>query len=241
MNIKSIAIHIDFDSGYTDPFRVDFNLRTRFINHFISSRIRKRRISTDGSFNMISVVPTIDIKHKCRIVGDKALQVRIDFDKEEYERLDEFGKNGYCLALLDKGYRIADNYKKIPLPDLLQISEELKECEYKNEWLHKKKTFKQPLIQVLLTCCFTPRYFQLIIRVIDISSKADLISGVVIRTLPDEVHFAPLFKDIIVDGQYLIITEFQGRPKFKFLLSDIYDHNFHFEVTDVGLVYRPLL
>lgn len=242
MKLRYIALFIDTDSGYKDPFRDNFNLNSRFVSNYLSIQVRKLKFETDGTFHMLGVSPSLEIKHICRIVGEKALQTRIFFDRSAYDQMNEFEKYEYYLQLLEDGYRICAQHKNIPFEQLLKLHQDFKANGYKNEWQHKKKRFKEHGIEVALNCFFTSFDFRLAITVTDIKSKTELVSGIVIRTLPDEVCFDSLFKDlIIVDNEELIITEFQNRPKFKFLLSDILNGKFSFEIINVGLEYKPYL
>ncbi len=239
MNIRYIALYMDYDSGYKDPFRDNFNLSSRFISNFLSVQVRKLNLPTDGSFNMISVAPSLNIQHICRIVGEKSLKARISFNKENYEIMEEIERYEYYLKLLEDGYKVCTQYKEIPLEYLLNLHQVFRDNGYKNEWIHKKKRFKNYGLEVILKCFFTSYDFQLEIFVNDINNKKERVSGTVIRTLPDEVCFDSLFKDIIIDNDELIITEYQDRPKFKFLLSDILNGKFSFEITDAGVKYSP--
>lgn len=189
---------------------------------------------------MISVVPSIDITHQCRIVGDKALQARVSFNKENYEIMGELERNEYRLQLLEEGYQLCKQHRKIPLEALLNLHNQFREESYKNEWLHKRKKFKEYGIEVVLKCYYSSYDFKLVITVKHIGNKNDLISGVVIKTLPDEVYFDCLFKDVIIENNELIITEYQDRPKFTFLLKDIYNGNFNFKALDAGIEYHQI-
>lgn len=240
MNLRYIALYLDYDAGFKDPFRDNFNLSSRFISNFLSVQIRKLKIQTDGAFNMISVAPSMEAKHIFRIVGEKSLQARIAFDKVKYEQMTELERYEYYLQLLEEGYRICAQHKVVPLEQLLNLHQQFRGNNYKNEWLHKTKKFKEHSIEVSLNCFFTSLDFQLVMTVCDITSKKELVSGTIIKTLPDEVCFDSLFKDVIIEQNELIITEYQDRPKFKFLLSDIFKGKLSFEVLNVGLEYKPL-
>lgn len=240
MNLRYIVIYMDYDSGFKDPFRDKFNLESRFISNYLSVQIRKLRIKTDGTFNMISIALSNEMTQQCRIVGEKSLQARIFFDKEKYTKLSIFEKFNYCLQLLEEGYKVCALNKQIPLEQLTLLHKQLMDNDYKNEWLHKKRRFKEHGIEVSLNCIFSSTDFQLKVNVNDINTKSELVSGTLIKTLPDELCFEKLFKDVIIEGNELIITEYQNRPKFKFKLSDLFDNNFSFEATDVGLEYKPL-
>lgn len=241
MNLRYIALYIDYDSGYKDPFRDNFNLNARFVSNYLSVQIRKLKIQTDGTFNMISVAPSKDIKHVCRIVGEKSLQTRITFEEDKYEQMTEFERYEYYLQLLEEGYGICAQYKEIPLEQLIYLHQKFRDNNYKNEWLHKKKKFKEHGIEVVLNCVFTSSDFRLVITILDIKTQRELTTGTIIRTLPDEVCFEKLFKDVIIEDNELIITEYQDRPKFKFSLKDIFEGKLSFEVLEVGLEYKPLV
>lgn len=240
MKLRYIALHMNDSSGYQDPFRDNFNLHSRFISNYMSVQVRKLKYDTDDSFNMISVIPSIFIDTPCRIVADKVLRAKMLFNKEKYELMDEFTKYEYYLQLLEEGYHICSQCKSIPLDELLLLHAQFRNGGYKNEWLHKKKRFKEYNIEISLMCYFTSENFQLKISVINFKTKEELISGVVIKTLPDEVCYQPLFKDIIIQDGHLAITEFQDREKFVFNLSDVFNKNFRFKVKDVGLKYVPI-
>lgn len=75
--------------------------------------------------------------------------------------------------------------------------------------------------------------------VVDINSKTELTSGTVIRTLPDEVCYDSLFKDIVIENDSLSITDFLDRPKFTFSLMDLHASKFSFQIIENGLKYVP--
>lgn len=82
----------------------------------------------------------------------------------------------------------------------------------KNEWIHKKKRFKDTDLEVVLHCEFTSNYFQLITIVSQISIKEKLAEGITLRTEPDEVLFDKMLKDILVDDKSIIITDASDSP-----------------------------
>jgi hypothetical protein len=239
MKLRYIALYIDYGSGYDHLFRDNFNLNSRFISNYLSVQVGKLKFNTDGSFNMIAIEPRKDIRNVCRIVGEKALKVEVLFDKIAYEKMIETERYEYYLKLLEEGYKVCDQHKKIPFEQLLKIHQNFRDNGYKNEWLHKKKKFKEHGIEVALNCFFTTIDFQLRMKVYDLKSKTELVSDTVIRTLPNEVCFAHFFKDIIIENNELIITEFQDRPKIKFFLTDILKGRFSFKITNEGVEYKP--
>lgn len=237
MNLRYISLHMGFDSGYSETIRKKFNLHSRFVSNFLSVQIRKLKFKTDGSFNIIGVSPSLNIRHVCRIVGDDALQARVTFNKESYDQMEDTKQYEYYLRLLEDGYKICSQYKEIPMQYLLDLHQRFRENGYKNEWLHKKKKFKEQGIEVKLECSFTSIDFKLQITVNNIIDKEQLITGTIIRTLPDEVYFEKEFKDILIEKKNLIVTDFYDRPRVKLLLTDIFNKHFRFELQGDGLEY----
>lgn len=237
MQLRYITLFIDYGSGFMDPFRDQFNLHSRFVSNYLSIQVRKLKIKTDGTFNLIGISPSLNIKHICRIVGEKSLQVRIEFDRRYYERLSKQNKYEYYLQLLEEGYRISTQFKEIPVDTLLLLHQKFREGGYKNEWVHKAKRFKEYNIHVVLSCFFTSVDFQLVISIHDLKTKELLVAGTVIRTLPDEIHFQKNFKDVKIEKEELIITDFLDRPRVALKLTDIYKKEFRFSLLGKGLEY----
>lgn len=240
MFLRYISLHIDFDSGYDDLFKDKFNLDSRFISNYLSQHIRKLKIQTDGDYNMISVVPSKVIKDECRIVGEKALQTRILFNTLKDLDINNINRFDIYLKLLEEGYKTVLKYKNIPLDYLFDLHNKFRASGFKNEWIYKTKKFKELNIVITLKCEFGSDDFKLWILINELSKNSELISGIVIRTLPHEICFQDLFKDVIVDNESIFITDYVNRPKFKLRLEDIMKKVFSFEIIDNGLNYIPL-
>ena len=240
MNLWYISLHLDYEEAYPDPFVANVNLRSSFISNYLSIKARRLRFKTDNTFNMISVCPTLHSQNVgCKVWSNNVLKVRVLFDKKKYLGLNEKQRNEYSLELLEEGFRYCKKEKNIPLDALLQLLDDFRNSGYKNEWLHKKKRFRERGIEVILNCKFTPLDFRLVMTVNELKEKKELVSGTIIRTLPDEVHFSPLFKDLYIEGEYLVITEYSDRPKLKFALDDIINGKLKPEIFDAGLKYTP--
>jgi hypothetical protein len=240
MYLKNIELFMSFDSGYKDPFRNSFNLEANFINDYISRNVRALKLETDGTYNMIHVEPSVDGIGSFSIKGEKSLNVKVKFNKDYYLSQNDNQRNDYCLDLLYQGYKIVTKFKAIDIGELLEISDEFKSKEFTNNWRFKKKRFKDYNLDVELICEFSKSSFKLRIIVVDTIKEKTLLNNILIKTLPDRVCFMPLFKEIIIDNDKLIITEFQNRPKFIFKLNDIFEKKFIYDIAEVGLAYKRL-
>lgn len=216
MNLWYISLWLSQDSGFDYSFCNEFNFHTRFINHYLSIQVRKpqNRFKTDGTFSMLSIEPTILKDRKpWQIKAVDALCVRINFDVNRYKNIKGSADCTYYLDLLRQGFFVAAEVKEIPLNGLNHLLEEFSMSGCRNEWNHKKKRFKEIDVEVSLDCFFTTNYFKLVATISKISSKQILVSGTIISTRPDEVFFQKMFKDIVLEGTRLIVTDASDWPR----------------------------
>lgn len=232
MNLRYIALGLDYDTyiNSNNELRYQFQLHTWFISNYFSKKIRKYRFDTKGVFNMISIALLPENKMKpTRITSGDVLETYLTFDQKRYEQIKGTEDYSYYLELLEQGFIKASKFKSIPLDTLLKLIEEFKQGGYKNEWLHKKKRFKEEDLEVILTCEFTTNYFQLIATINQISTKKELARGAVIRTEPDEVLFDKMFKDIYIDDN-IIITDSSDSPRIIIDKGKIFAEKLDFEI-----------
>ncbi|WP_437918749.1 hypothetical protein [Sphingobacterium sp. LRF_L2] len=237
MKIRYIALHINNESQIDTKFALKFNLRYRFISNFLSREIRKYNLESSDSFNMISIVSSLDkVKIKDNL-SNSVLQAYVPLDIDYYENNKGIIRYEYALNLLEEGYYLCNEFKKIPLHELIMLHNDFRKKGYKNEWLYKKNKSKEHNIEVILKCIFNEEEFKLEMNVKDLTTKSDLATGFVLRTLPDELFFSKLFKNVLINEREIIITEFHDRPKFKFVMEDIKKGVFECSVFNNGLEY----
>lgn len=213
MKLWYIALGLNRNSFDTE-YCYEFMLHTRFISNYLSKRIRKYRFETDGTFNMVFVQLVPQKPKECAIVAIDVLEAEVAFDKERYEQIKKTTDCEFYLEMFENGFRKASNCKEIPLQTLLNLIDEFRKNGCKNEWLHKKKRFKEADIEVALNCYFTTWDFKLDVTINRISTKEELCSGIMLRTDPDEICFDKEFKDILIDEKNIIVTDFLDYPQF---------------------------
>lgn len=219
MTLRYIALQIESEIAGR-MYSSDFSYHTRFISNYFSKAIRKYKCTTDGTFNMISVEGAVNYKEIPKIKGFDALSVPISFDQKRYGQIKGTEDSSYYLELLEQGFKKASEFKSIPLDTLLSLIDEFKKCGCKNEWLHKKKRFKEEDLEVILTCEFTTNYFQLIATINQISTKKELVKGIAIKTKPDEIHFDKMFKDILIHENFIVITDASDSARVLINIED---------------------
>ncbi|MCQ4142566.1 hypothetical protein [Chryseobacterium sp. EO14] len=211
MTLYYISIGLDYDkySKNENKYRYDFQLRTRFISNFFSKAVRKLRFKTDGTFNMISIALHEGKIKQPSISLIDVLKVELPFDRILYEKVKDTQACNFYLDLLEEGFKNASKFKAIPLDELLLLISEFRIGNCKNEWLLKKKKFKEKDIEIILTGEFTTNYFQVVTTVNQLSKKKELVKEVIIRTEPDEIVFENLIKDFkLIENQIEIINKF---------------------------------
>ncbi|SUP53874.1 Uncharacterised protein [Weeksella virosa] len=232
MTLRYIALGLDYNTYIkTDnKLRYQFQLHTRFISNYFSKAIRKYKFDTNGTFNMISISLLPDNGSvETKITAINVLETYLPFDQKRYEQIKGTEDCSYYLELLEQGFKKASEFTPIPLDTLLNLIGEFKKGGCKNEWLHKKKRFTEEDLEVVLTCEFTTNYFQLIATINQISTKKQLVKGVVIRTEPDEVLFDKMFKDIYIDDN-IIITDSSDSPRIIIDKGKIFAGKLDFEI-----------
>lgn len=226
MNLYYISLGLDYNDYVVknEKLLYHFNLHTRFISNYFSKVIRKQKYKTDGTFNMISVEATeYDVKQTKLVGFGDVIRVNLPFDKNRYEKIKGTSDCSYYLELLEEGFKKASDFKEVPLKVLLSIMEEFRRGGCKNEWLHKKKHSKEDDLEVILNCEFTTNYFQLIATINQVSTKRELVCGVIIKTEPDEICFEGMYKDIIINGYDIIITDKSDSPRIQINKDKVFD------------------
>ena len=234
MTLYYINLGLDYHSYITtnNELRFEFQKRTEFINDYFSKAIRKHKFKTDGTFNMIGVSLTEYEIKSCSLVPFDVLKVELPFDKSRYDRIKSTEDCSYYLELLEQGFRKASDFKTIPLEFLLNTITEFKDNGCKNEWLHKKKKFKEQDLEVFLTCEFNTISFQVIATINQISTKKELVSGIIIRTETGVSIHQGTYKDILIDDANIIITDSSNSPRILINIKDVLNNKFNFKFAE---------
>lgn len=231
MNLYYIHLGLDYNDYIVNDneLRFEFQKHTNFIDDYFSKALRKHHFKTDGSFKMIAISPTEFGIKPIKIVPTDVLEVNLPFDRKRYEEVKNSENCDYYLELLEQGFRKASNFKEIPLNILLNSIKEFKEDGCRNEWLYKKKQFKKDDLEAKLICEFTTNYFQLKIIISQISTKKELVNGIIARTEPGNSIHEGLFKDIIID-KAIIITDKSDSPRFEININKAVEGKLEYKV-----------
>ena len=226
MNYRYIILwagNSGFGSGFGDEFDRKFTYNTWFISNYLSLRVRKLHIPTKGPFNMLFC----NITNEKNLVKEKAvssLSVNIHVEVEEIEKYlsmsNEVERFQYYLSLLERGYKIASYSYDIPIDSFLNLHQELRNNNYKNEWLFKKKNIKEYGIKIVLDHVLTSYDYKLRLSLFDTKNQF-ITEGCIYQTYPDDIFFNKNVRHLVVEDGKLIITDFLDHPQFVCELSDL--------------------
>lgn len=97
-----------------------------------------------------------------------------------------------------------DGYLNLPGKGLLASIDHFVEAGYKNQWVVKKRCFKDLRMTVQLRADFNTHYFELYADIFGTNQKM-LCTGLIARTRPDEVYYEGHFTEIYYDSGYFYI------------------------------------
>lgn len=223
MNLYYINLGLDYETyvSKNNELRYEVQQKTNYINDYFSKAIRKNRFKTDGTFNMIHVSLTeYDIKPPA-IVPENVLKVYLPFSRKEYNHCKVSDECSYYLELLEQGFKKASEFKQVPLEVLLNLINEFRQGGCRNEWIHKKKRFKEQDLEVILECEFTTDHFQVILIANQLSTKKELVKGVIIRTEVGVSIHEGMYKDILIEND-IIITDRADSARIIININDVF-------------------
>ena len=209
-------------------YQSQFRYHTRFICHYLSKAIRKYRFETDGTFKMICITvgdcfsPKIDID---------VLEVSVPFDKMRYEAIKGTNDCSYYLELFKQGFKIAKKFKDIPFSTLNTLITDFEKKDCIHSWLHLKKIFKQFNLKLKLIAQFTTNDYTLTASFLDMKDQL-ICSGVIIRTLPDEVFFEKTIKDVIIRNKTIVFLDYNKQDFITMELNNIINGDFIFSFSE---------
>lgn len=231
MNLYYIHLGLNYDDYIktNNELRFEFQKRTTFIDDYVTKKVRKLRFKTDGTFNMISISPTEFEFDPKKINPTNVIKIYLPFDRKRYEASKNDLDCSYFLEMMEQGFKKASKIKEIPLNDLLNIIEDFKKEGCKNQWLHKKKRFKEDDLEVILNCEYTSVYFHLVATFNQISTKKELVSGVVLSTDVGVYLHEGMYKDIFINDKEIVITDSTDSPRILINKEKIFKRTLEFE------------
>ncbi|NJL56722.1 hypothetical protein HC928_17365 [bacterium] len=102
---------------------------------------------------------------------------------------------------------------------MLAKIEEFREGGYVNRWIHKSKLLRSVGLRATLNCDLDTRRFVLMLRLE--KNGVVIFEEPILETKPDEVIFAYRFKDIVLEGRTLVVTNKFGDPAYRINIDSV--------------------
>ena len=216
MHLNDISLYLDVDE-YSDSTS-EFQFRSRYLCNYVRRRIAPLRIQTEG-FGSIAVRGCREPRNGCSIEGDKVAIATVKFDKQRYDSLPPADCHEFFIAMLLEGLGKCARQFSIPMAELQSSIDDFRAGGYRNEWTFKRQTLRAAGLQVALNCSLDMEKFTLAL-------KLERNGGVVydepiLETKPDELIFAHKFKDVVIEGHTLVVTNRVGKPTFSLALDSL--------------------
>jgi hypothetical protein len=203
MILKSIFLYpdlVEFAAQRKDLVLV--KEETRHIGHYLGRKLANLKFQTDG-FDRVCVIGKTDLQ-ETYVNSSSVLSVYVPFDMDQCRQLPRGKLSDYYATLYESGLKKAAVTHALPVSALLEWLQELRQNNYRNDWLHKEKTFKTHGIKCALICSMTLDKFTLTLNIS--KNGVQCFEEVILTTPPDEVAFHYKFKDLLVDDTHIIVT-----------------------------------
>src|SRR3954466_2323170 len=105
----------------------------------------------------------------------------------------------------------------IPLSDMKAAIDEFRAGGYRNEWTFKTTTLRGVGLQASLNCSLDMEKFTLTLKLE--RNGVVVYDAPILETKPDEIIFAYRFKDVVLDGQAVVVKDKFDKPTFSLDLS----------------------
>lgn len=223
MTLRYLLFNIrhELESGISSEFSSKFDWNNHFIWHYLSLEIRKQKLQVDN-FRMIWITLSSRINKPTYIYSEcfKSITISIPFCEEKqkvYLNIDNWLERfDYNLAIIEEGLSIANNYTNVHLDKLLEITNNFRNNNFRNEWIFTKKMLREHNVYIMLKCYFTHCEFRLELEVYNSKKDKKITNGVVIRTLPVLEVFERRFKKVQFTHEKMEILDASDHESFEF-------------------------
>ena len=102
----------------------------------------------------------------------------------------------------------------------MEVLRKFEGSNYTNKWVHKKRNFRKQGLKAALDCSMTTSGFELFLEVE--SSTGAFVRRCLLRTDPDELAFGYQFKDLLLEGDELVVSSKFGTQLFRSSLTELW-------------------
>lgn len=211
MRLRHIYLYLHLDE-YPAALATPFGFRTRYVCNFLERGLRDIKFEADG-FSKICIQGRHQPLKTCPLVSEHAALPTVAFDQGKYESLRPGEEHEFFIAMLVEGLERCAQEHKIPIAELTTALENFRRGGYRNEWTHQKKLLRQVGLQASLLCSLDPERFSLNLKLE--KKEAIVFEQQILETKPDELIFAHQFKEVLVNGDSILVKNKFGKQLFS--------------------------
>jgi len=217
MLLRDIALYLNVDE-YERIYGSDFLFRSRYLCNFVRRRIVPLKFKTEG-FRSVAIQGCHEPTEGCSIEGENVAVATVAFDRQHYDSLAPAECHEFFIAMLVEGLEKCARHRRIPLSEMKSAIDEFRSGGYRNEWTFKKRTFRSTGLQAWLNCSLDMEKFVLTLR-LERNGTA-VYDAPILETKPDEIIFAHRYKDVVLEGQNVVVKNKFGKPAFSLELRSL--------------------
>lgn len=199
----------------------DFGFRVYHVLNYVNRQIRPIRFKS-SAFSGIAVRGCLpEHSMECKVEGENVLVADVSFDKGDYAELaSEREFQEFVIDMLLRGVELARKNYDVPYQEIEEAVDGFRRSGYKNEWVHKKRLFRGLNgLRGSLTCKLDSQKFTLTLQ---LERGGNLLyESEILETRPDPVFFHHMFKDLVVEGNKLVVTRSRSRTLLELDLSQL--------------------
>lgn len=215
MLLKHIYLYLNLDE-YPNELATSFGFRTRYICNFLERRLRTLRFHAEG-VSKICVQGRHMPEEACPIVPENSAVPSVTFDKDRYQVLGLNQQHEFFIGMLCEGIEKCARYHRIPLAEMMVAIGDFRRGGYKNEWIHQTKLLRPAGLRASLLCSLDAERFILTLQ-LERRNKI-IFKEPILETKPDEIIFAFRFKEVVLDGDFVVVKNKFGESIFSFELE----------------------
>jgi hypothetical protein len=189
-----------------------YNVKTKakFITNYVNRNcLEKLKYKSDISILAIHLTEKVIEPYYV----NNGFVVSVLFEKDNYDKINTIENYfEYYYKCIKQAFEIIQNGHKIPKEEIIKTLVELKENNYRNNWMHKNKIIKG--FNIKLNCELNIYEFTLILNIT--KNNEEIFNKIILKTDPDEVAFEYRFKDIVIKNDIIIITEKNGNTLYEY-------------------------
>ncbi|AYH20923.1 hypothetical protein C5E22_22180 [Pectobacterium parmentieri] len=200
MILKNIYIFPELED-YGKEIVYPFKEQSRSICNFLERKIKDLKYNSKG-FRSVCFVGKRHPSKDFFVNSSNVLNVDIYIDESRYKSTTIYCLNSYFIEIIKSGLDKCGDI--LPIAEITSALNEFENSGYVNEWVHKKRFFKNQNITCSLVCNHSIKDFRLSLKIM----RADdvIFNEVILITPPDELAYHYKFKDIIIDNDEVIVT-----------------------------------